>query len=642
MPGAGLLFIGLARIFQFMRLVMPILLHYKLKQMLGRFRGRAIPPEEWDVLHNHYAPKAVNIAERMQGFYIKIGQHLATMGSQLPAVYVDNLKSLLEHCPSQPFRMVRSAVETEIGPIEKSFESFNEYPMNAASTGQVHGARLLGGHDVVVKVQYPDAEWTFGVDVNLFCLVAEVMVPQVVGIVKQIRKNLVNEFDYVRESAQMREAAMHLEVFKNIVVPVPVDALHPQSPTPEGLCTKRVLVMDRLFGSSLADWGRAQLEAQAKTMNKSVRELQDEYMTMTSSDLEKLRPSPLAYGAYFMLSRGADLACNTMLMAYNWSLGYALRRQVQYVDTPLPPNIHAIARELMEAQGHMLFRSGFVNCDPHAGNVMLLEDGRLALIDWGQVVRLTRQQRCLLAGLYIAVADRDDIMSADCMRALGGHTKQDWDFTHSMWAKITTWSVQECEKNNFETLTKVMDKVDPTMIECDSVYIMTFKNQLYTRQVAAMLGFFSINSAVALRHLAQECLETAGWPVPRTMATFLPMPLQVRELMDLPAPDLERYPTPELAVKGAPDRDPGLLLVAAPPVIVSYTVYAILKLLSTSPLLRALAVLASCTGCALGMLGTLRKLACKRCQPDPVSWRVSSAGFNPNDWELALGTQPFA
>jgi len=411
---------------------------------------------------------------------------------------------------------------------------------------------------------------------------------------------LANEFDYEREAALQREALHHLEGFSNIVVPEPVDSRHPVSPTAAGLCTKRVLVMDRLFGMSLADWGRAQIEAQARKQGKTVRELQAEYMVCSAAEMEGLRPSALGLGAYFMVNKGADIACNVALFFYNWGLGYMLRRAVKYVETPLPPNIHVITQDLMEAQGHMIFRAGFVNCDPHAGNVMLLRDGRLALIDWGQVVRLSTEQRCIMAGLYIAVADKDDVMSADCMRALGGRTKHNWDWTQAMWAKLCTWSIQECEKNDFTRLSEVMDQADMTIKEADSAYLMTFKNQLYTRQVAAMLGFFGINSAVALRELAQQCLQEAGWPVPQTKPTEIPMPKLIREMLETDSAPKRMLNALQKDVAACVPGWRRLLPVALPP-LASYSVLCILRCVQVSRTARGAVLAALCALIAAGM-----------------------------------------
>mmetsp|Transcript_95928 Transcript_95928/g.280387 ORF Transcript_95928/g.280387 Transcript_95928/m.280387 type:complete len:774 (+) Transcript_95928:117-2438(+) len=642
--GADRVLSGLSRAFHFVRLVMPILLHYKLKQLLNRMIGRTVPDKEWEDMHSYWAPRCLAIAERMQGFYIKVGQHLATCGlNTLPVIYVDYFTTLLEHCPSQPFSTVKHIVEKELGPLARTFEIFDELPMNAASTGQVHCAKLWGGHEVVVKVQHPDAEWTFGVDLQLFVMTAELFQVPGSDIVRQVQDNLQNEFDYEREAAQQREAAMHLTGFPNIVVPLPVDRLHPQTPIPGGLCTKRVLVMDRLYGTSLADWGRAQLESEARCQGKTRKELQDELMKRPSDDLENMRPSAVFLAAYFMAIRSVDLACNTPLFAYNWGLGYALGQPLEYVDTPLPPNIHHITDELLAAQAHLIFQAGFVNADPHAGNVMLLTDGRIALIDWGQVVRLTVDQRCLLAGLYIAVADGDDPMSADCMRTLGGKTAHDWDWTQAQWAKIANWSLKELEDNNCKKLSEVMDQVDATTKEAESVFVMTFKNQLYTRQVAAMLGFPGINSAVALRGDAEACLRMAGWPVPQTRCIHIPMPPEAQDLMSSDS-------VPQAPAKAEEDGSgltyadklplvaprKRLFLVAACGVLCTYCVCSALKHVQAPPALGGSALLVTSALGAAFMTPALRSYlsSCIGQATFSEPGDPGSGHFGAGGWEL--------
>src|SRR6202011_1972047 len=50
---------------------------------------------------------------------------------------------------------------------------------------------------------------------------------------------------------------------------------------------------------------------------------------------------------------------------------------------------------------------GVFHADPHPGNVMVLRDGRLALIDWGSVGRLDPLQQAALRTLLLAVHRRD-------------------------------------------------------------------------------------------------------------------------------------------------------------------------------------------------------------------------------------------
>ena len=77
----------------------------------------------------------------------------------------------------------------------------------------------------------------------------------------------------------------------------------------------------------------------------------------------------------------------------------------------------------LNAHGHQLLHDGFFNGDPHPGNIMLLEDGRVGLIDWGQVKRIGKEERLRIARLVIALADRDQLLTAQLWRDCGFVTK---------------------------------------------------------------------------------------------------------------------------------------------------------------------------------------------------------------------------
>ena len=77
----------------------------------------------------------------------------------------------------------------------------------------------------------------------------------------------------------------------------------------------------------------------------------------------------------------------------------------------------------MNALGYQLLHDGFFNGDPHPGNIMLLEDGRVGLIDWGQVKRIGKEERLRIARLVIALADRDQLLTAQLWRDCGFVTK---------------------------------------------------------------------------------------------------------------------------------------------------------------------------------------------------------------------------
>ena len=66
-----------------------------------------------------------------------------------------------------------------------------------------------------------------------------------------------------------------------------------------------------------------------------------------------------------------------------------------------------IVRTLVRVHGCQLLLDGVYNADPHPGNVLVLPDGRLGLIDYGMVGRLSAAERAAVARVVRALHARD-------------------------------------------------------------------------------------------------------------------------------------------------------------------------------------------------------------------------------------------
>ncbi|OLN23864.1 hypothetical protein BTO30_02675 [Domibacillus antri] len=66
-----------------------------------------------------------------------------------------------------------------------------------------------------------------------------------------------------------------------------------------------------------------------------------------------------------------------------------------------------LARALSETVLRQVFIDGIFHADPHPGNLLLLQDGRLGLIDFGNTGRLSDDMKHLLSDCLFALADRD-------------------------------------------------------------------------------------------------------------------------------------------------------------------------------------------------------------------------------------------
>ncbi len=186
--------------------------------------------------------------------YIKLGQIISAGEGIFPDELVREFKELRDHVRAQPFEVVRSTVESELGvELEDLFAKFSETPIAAASIAQVHLATLRTGEEVVVKVQRSTVADLVRKDLAAMSWIA----PQLVGripvaalanppaFVELFAETIVEELDFRLEAANMLDIAKILADTgqRSIVVPRP----HPR------YVTRKVLVMERLSGYSWDD-----------------------------------------------------------------------------------------------------------------------------------------------------------------------------------------------------------------------------------------------------------------------------------------------------------------------------------------------------------------------------------------------------
>ncbi len=85
-----------------------------------------------------------------------------------------------------------------------------------------------------------------------------------------------------------------------------------------------------------------------------------------------------------------------------------------------------LARDLFNAYLDQILLHGLVHADPHPGNVLLTDDGRLALIDLGMVARVPTDVQDALVRLLLAIGDGDGGEVATVLADLG-ERRDNWD-----------------------------------------------------------------------------------------------------------------------------------------------------------------------------------------------------------------------
>jgi ubiquinone biosynthesis protein len=91
-------------------------------------------------------------------------------------------------------------------------------------------------------------------------------------------------------------------------------------------------------------------------------------------------------------------------------------RPLAAIDTGTPADVRAaLARSLLDCLLREVMLEGTFHADPHPGNVLLLADGRLGLLDFGSVGRIDTGLRSALQRLLLAVDRGDPAGLADAL-----------------------------------------------------------------------------------------------------------------------------------------------------------------------------------------------------------------------------------
>mmetsp|Transcript_3763 Transcript_3763/g.10824 ORF Transcript_3763/g.10824 Transcript_3763/m.10824 type:complete len:585 (-) Transcript_3763:426-2180(-) len=305
----------------------------------------------WQEEHERGARIFKETIDELKGFYTKCGQIIASRQDLFPEAYIEALAGLTDFLDPMPASLARAVIAQELLvpkglTFDEVFAEFDDYPLGAASVAQVHRAVLtpaFGGKEVAVKVQRPAIEPKLMSDVaNL-----KALSKQLRGF-DEIPVDYYVVFSELERQLQeefdfVSEAAAMTEIGETLVR------------TPGGRPREAPL-----------------------TVPKPVDGLVSQRVLV----MDLLKGVPLSRAQEEMKKRGID---------------------------PDGPEAKIFARRLLraltDAFGWTILETGFFHGDPHPGNIFVMEDGSIGLIDFGQVKRISDDRRVALAKVITALAE---------------------------------------------------------------------------------------------------------------------------------------------------------------------------------------------------------------------------------------------
>jgi len=176
-----------------------------------------------------------------------------------------------------------------------------------------------------------------------------------------------------------------------------------------------------------------------------------------------------------------------------------------------------LARILVGEAYKQIFVDGFFHADPHPGNLRYLRDGRIGLLDFGLMGRLTPRMRDLLIRLTIAVAVRDAGSAARIIYSAGIARE-----------RIELASLSRDIEGIFgSTIGRSLRDIDTERVAIDLMEVIS-RHGVMLPSGLAMLGKAGINLEGVVRTLDPEMdISQEALPYARKLVTLPGSPLEL-------------------------------------------------------------------------------------------------------------------
>lgn len=189
--------------------------------------------------------------EELGPTFIKVGQAISNRTDVLPAELITELVKLQDAVPPFDSDDAIAMVETELGrKLKEIFADFEKIPEASASIAQVHKATLHDSTTVAVKIQRPNIEKIFTVDIEIMLHLASLFESYIkdgdlinpVGVLQEFERTVKKELSFINEKNNIKRFATNFKENSDIYVPKVFDEYS----------TQRVLTMEFIHGVKLS------------------------------------------------------------------------------------------------------------------------------------------------------------------------------------------------------------------------------------------------------------------------------------------------------------------------------------------------------------------------------------------------------
>mmetsp|Transcript_29777 Transcript_29777/g.34250 ORF Transcript_29777/g.34250 Transcript_29777/m.34250 type:complete len:603 (+) Transcript_29777:57-1865(+) len=364
----------LVRAATFWSSAVPIVASYYGKMTELKIRqdllGECLSEDECEIIWNEQhllgAEKIAGTITELKGFYAKTAQIIASRQDLFPPQYVDALSGFTDSLDPMPVSIVKGVIKAELLNKGETFEDifieFDDEPLGSATVAQVHRAVLSekygGPREVAVKVQRPAIESKLMGDIA-----------NLIAISKPLQEAEALPLDYYTVFCELEKQLG--DEFDFVAEAVAMDRIY----------TALTRSSD---GSSVVD--------APVTIPRPVTDLVCKRVLV----MDYLKGVPLSRAQKEMERRGID-----------------------------PESAEArlfgkkLLKGLTEVFGRSILETGFFHADPHPGNIFVLDDGSIGLIDFGQVKQISGRSKETLAKVMVALDSRESDTNPSDLKKIG-------------------------------------------------------------------------------------------------------------------------------------------------------------------------------------------------------------------------------
>ena len=293
--------------------------------------------------------------------FIKFGQLLGTRPDLIGTEMADELSKLQSQAPADTFDAIRATIEAEQGKtIEQLFHSFDPEPFASASIGQAHHAKVNSD-------DFPAYKPLASKGCNLIDVVVKIRHD---GIDRVLEADL----DILAGMAQLAE---RLDDFKNYQ---PTNIVRDLSQT-----MRRELDFEREHRNLL------------------------QFRDLLDGDPRVKIPRPISP------------LCSSKMLTMERIVGRSVKAFGR--DATMGGRCDQVAQQGANLYLKMIFTHGFFHADPHPGNILIMDDDTIGLLDFGMVGRVSEHLRESIESMLVAIVNRDVTLLTSLVKRVGSCPK---------------------------------------------------------------------------------------------------------------------------------------------------------------------------------------------------------------------------